>query len=227
MKRFNSAVLSVPLVFLLAAEGRAQATGVQPQQQAMERELERAQNLERRARIVTQVEGLAIGGQSVPILTIGVPPDGLNFYQGGGGRGNGAWWTNTALVQRLGLSDDQKARIERAFENHRQTIMSATELLEKEETQLARLMDAETLDRNAILSQTDRVIQARAEVERANAAMTLEMREHLTRAQWLGLPRATFINAPAAIRGGAPRSAEPVPPGTAPRGGQRRGPGQP
>src|SRR5437867_2548966 len=49
------------------------------------------------------------------------------LQRGGGGRGtlpgiganNGAWWTNAALVERLGLTDDQKARIERAFENHR------------------------------------------------------------------------------------------------------------
>src|SRR5262245_38113949 len=57
--------------------------------------------------------------------------------QGAGGRGapgaglgarrieispwlNGAWWTNTNLVTRLGLTDDQKTKIEKTFENHRQ-----------------------------------------------------------------------------------------------------------
>jgi TonB family protein len=99
----------------------------------------------------------------------------------------GAWWTDAALVQRLGLTDDQKSKIERTFENHRQTIVSGTALLEKEEAQLARLLAADPLDRNAVLTQIDRVVQARGEVERANAAMTLEMREHLTRAQWAQL----------------------------------------
>jgi len=115
--------------------------------------------------------------------------------QGGGGRGavlpsvqpGGAWWTNTALVARLGLTDDQKAKIERAFENRRQQIMSSTELLEKEEAQLARLLEGDPIDRNAVLTQIDRVIQARGEMERANSAMTLEMREYLTRAQWMQL----------------------------------------
>ena len=96
----------------------------------------------------------------------------------------GAWWTNTALLQRLGLTDDQKTRIERAYENHPSRIMSASEQLEKDEAQLAKLLDTDPLDRNAALAQIDRVAQSRSEVERANSAMMLEMREHLTRAQW-------------------------------------------
>jgi hypothetical protein len=96
----------------------------------------------------------------------------------------GAWWTNNGLVERLGLSDDQKSKIEKAFENHRQAIVTSTAGLEKEEAQLARLLDAETIDRNAVLSQIDRVMQARNEMERESSVMTLEMREYLTRAQW-------------------------------------------
>ena len=99
----------------------------------------------------------------------------------------GAWWTNPNLVQRLGISDDQKTKLDRAFENHRQQIVSSTALLEKEEAQLARLLQAEPLDRNAVFSQIDRVAQARSEMERANSAMTFEMRESLTRAQWMQL----------------------------------------
>jgi len=112
---------------------------------------------------------------------------------------SGAWWTNTALVQRLGLTDDQKAKIERAFENHRQNIVSSTELLEKEEAQLARLLEADPVDRNAVLTQIDRVVQTRGDMERANSVMTLEMRQYLTRAQWMQLqglpPRVVRVGA--------------------------------
>ena len=99
---------------------------------------------------------------------------------------------NTALMQRLGITDDQKAKIERTFENHRQTILSTTDQLEKEEAVLARLLDAEPVDRNAVFTQIDRVTQARSEMERAGAVMTLEMREYLTRAQWEQLPRTNI-----------------------------------
>jgi len=136
----------------------------------------------------------------------------------------GAWWTNTALLQRLGLTDDQKTRIERAYENHRSRIMSASEQLEKDEAQLAKLLDADPLDRNAALAQIDRVAQSRSEVERANSAMMLEMREHLTRAQWSQLSTQAPYGVGTGLRAVRIQPA----PGTAPNpngGGARRGGG--
>jgi Spy/CpxP family protein refolding chaperone len=112
---------------------------------------------------------------------------------------SGAWWMNAALTQRLGISDDQKEKIERVFENHRQTIVSATDQLEREEALLARLLNAQPVDRNAVLTQIDRVTQARSEMERAGAVMTLEMREYLTRAQWEQLPRTTVTTDPTGL----------------------------
>jgi Spy/CpxP family protein refolding chaperone len=53
--------------------------------------------------------------------------------------------------------------------------------------QLARLLEAESIDHTAVSNQTNRVIQSRSEVERETAAMTLEMREQLTRTQWMKL----------------------------------------
>jgi len=137
-----------------------------------------------------------------------------------GARGGGAWWTNTNLISRLGITDEQKARIERAYENHRQGITAATAQLEKEEVQLGRLLEAEPLDKNAVLSQIDRVVQARGEVERTSAAMTLEMREQLTRAQWMQLPqqnqpRGTFTT-------GRPYTTNEAPAGGRTGGGQRQ-----
>ena len=114
-----------------------------------------------------------------------------------------AWWTNTALVARLGLTDVQKSRIESTFEAHRQNLVSSKELLEKEEAQLARLLEAEAIDRSAVFTQINRVTQARGEMERANATMTLEMREQLTRAQWMQLQGAQ----PAAVSGAPTASA--------------------
>ena len=129
----------------------------------------------------------------------------------------GAWWMNTALMQRLGITDEQRAKIERTFDNHRQAILSTTALLEKEEAQLERLLNILPVDRNAVFSQIDRVIQARSEVERANALMTLEMREHLTRSQWEQLPRTNLTTD---VPGRGARTVVPVP---APVPGQRRG----
>ena len=108
-------------------------------------------------------------------------------------RNPGAWWTNASLVARLGLTDDQKVKIERAFENHRLDLESKTALLQKEETQLTRLLDSDPIDRNAVFTQIERVIQARGDLERTNSVMTLEMREYLTRDQWMQLPRSVNV----------------------------------
>jgi Spy/CpxP family protein refolding chaperone len=107
----------------------------------------------------------------------------------------GAWWTNTTVVAQLALTEDQKTKIGRAFENHSRNIMNSSGVLEKEEMQLARLLEVESIDHVAVLNQTNRVIQSRGEVERETAAMTLEMREQLTRDQWMKLQAMqTYLN---------------------------------
>jgi Spy/CpxP family protein refolding chaperone len=137
-----------------------------------------------------------------------------------------AWWTNNALVTRLGLTDVQKSRIESTFEAHRQNLVSTKDQLEKQEAQLSKLLEAESIDRSAVFTQINRVIQARGEMERASATMTLEMREQLTRAQWTelqlqpGVPIMTVTPA-----GELPLIAVPVAPGgRGARGGGGRGP---
>lgn len=125
------------------------------------------------------------------------------LQQSGGGRGaapggtpsgtfryygpSPAWWTNTNLLTQLGLRDDQKAKIQGIYENHKQNIASDSEALDKQEAQLRTLLAADPVDHNAVLAQIDRVAQARADLERSNSAMTLEMREVLTGAQWAKL----------------------------------------
>jgi Spy/CpxP family protein refolding chaperone len=116
---------------------------------------------------------------------------------------NGTWWSNAALLTELGLTDVQKARIQSSFDSHRQGLVSSKEALEKEELQLSKLLEAESLDRPAIVGQINRVIQARAEMERTNATMTLEMRQQLTRAQWMQLQARTsaMIHGTPGVRG--------------------------
>jgi Spy/CpxP family protein refolding chaperone len=120
----------------------------------------------------------------------------------------GAWWANSALVTQLGLTNDQRTRIERSFENHRLTLEADKAQLEKEEGQLARLLEAESVDRNATQAQIYRVVSARGEMERTNALMTLEMRECLTRTQWTQLQALT--NTTMHILPGTPQAPAPT-----------------
>jgi Spy/CpxP family protein refolding chaperone len=126
--------------------------------------------------------------------------------QGGGGRGAapgaatpfgsvqvrqylpGAWWTNANLVTQLGLTDDQKTKIEKVYENHKANIAMDSTTVTAQEMKLSELLAVDPVDHNAVLGQIDRVAQARADLERTNSAMTLEMREVLTATQWAKLP---------------------------------------
>jgi Spy/CpxP family protein refolding chaperone len=213
MKRLKTTVLSTLLgMLVMEPTGQAQVTPLSPDQL---RERERLLNFLSQG-VTAYSQGLR---SNDPQLRLNTTAPG------------GAWWTNTALVERLGLTEEQKSRIERTFENHRQNIVTTTMLLEKEEAQLNRLLEAEPLDKNAVQTQIDRVIQARGEMERANSAMTLEMREQLTRAQWLQLPRVgvsyTVTTTGGGGRGqrtgGGQRSPDPTGTGTTPQPGGRRG----
>src|SRR5262245_39673306 len=134
----------------------------------------------------------------------------------------GAWWTDANVIARLGMTDDQKAKIERAFENHRLTLISNRNALEKEEGQLTQLINTERLERNAVSAQILRVVNARAEMERTNAAMMLEMREQLTIAQWTQLQALP----PSVLSVTVPYSTLPVGGAGGTRGGGQPAPGQ-
>jgi Spy/CpxP family protein refolding chaperone len=117
---------------------------------------------------------------------------------------NAAWWTNSAVVRGLGLTTDQRTRIEAIFEQHRQSILQNKTELEREETVLAQMLDAEPLGSSGTISaEIDKVIRARGEMEKTTSTMTLEMRQVLTRSQWAQLqtmlPHATTLPAPALV----------------------------
>lgn len=113
-----------------------------------------------------------------------------------------AWWTDTTLMTRLGLSDVQKARIENIFQTHRQNLTTSKDALEREEGQLSNLLAADPIDRPSAFTQINKVIQARSDMERVNATMTLEMREQLTRAQWTQLQAQTTGQTVVRVGGG-------------------------
>src|SRR5262245_10026827 len=81
----------------------------------------------------------------------------------------GAWWANETIRTRLALTDDQKLKLDQAFERNRQNLTTTKDALEREEAQLARLLDVDQVDRGAVTSQIYKVVQARGEMERVNS----------------------------------------------------------
>ena len=70
---------------------------------------------------------------------------------------------------------------------HRLKLIDLNASLQKQETIMQPLMEAEQPDESKILAQIDAIAQARAELEKANARMLLGIRQVMTPDQWTKL----------------------------------------
>jgi Spy/CpxP family protein refolding chaperone len=88
------------------------------------------------------------------------------------------------MVEKLKLTDDQRKGMDAILLQHREKLIDLRANLEKAELALQPLMGADTPNDAAITAQIDKVVQARADLERANARFLLALREKLTADQW-------------------------------------------
>ena len=96
----------------------------------------------------------------------------------------GKWWKDSEIVGTLGLSDAQTRKIEEAFFEHRIKLIDLRAELERQETRLQPLLDADQPDEAKVGAQIDLVLAARGRLEKANAMMMLAIRKVLTTEQW-------------------------------------------
>lgn len=102
---------------------------------------------------------------------------------GAGGAGKG-WWNNSAVIERLKITDDQRKAMDATLLQHREKLIDLRANLDKAELAMQPLMGADTPNDAAIIAQIDKVVQARADLERANARFLLAIRDKLTVDQW-------------------------------------------
>ncbi len=96
----------------------------------------------------------------------------------------GRWWDNPQMAQQLNITDQQKKQMDDIFLQHRLKLIDLHASLDKQETLLQPMIEADQPDEAKILSQIDAVAQARAELEKANARMLFDIRKTLTPDQW-------------------------------------------
>jgi Spy/CpxP family protein refolding chaperone len=96
----------------------------------------------------------------------------------------GKWWTRPEMVQKLGLTGDQINKMDDTFQQFRLQLIDLNATVRKEEAIMEPLLGAEQPDEAKIVAQIDKVVQARAELEKANARMLLRIRRLLTLEQW-------------------------------------------
>ena len=96
----------------------------------------------------------------------------------------GKWWKNSEIVRELGLSEAQVGQIERTFFEQRLKLIDLKADLEKQETRLQPLIEADQPDEAKVSAQIDQVLAARGRLEKANAMMMFSMRRVLMVEQW-------------------------------------------
>jgi Spy/CpxP family protein refolding chaperone len=128
--------------------------------------------------------------------------------------GPGKWWKDSALMQKIGVSDEQVQKIEKIFQGHRLQLIDLHAALEKQEAILEPLIEADQPEEAQVIAQIDKVAQARANLEKSNAQMLLAIRRVLTLDQWKKLRDLPGV---APFHPGPQfRSPAPVPPAPAP-----------
>jgi periplasmic protein CpxP/Spy len=110
----------------------------------------------------------------------GGPPMARSFH----GMQRGRWWDNPRLAERIGLTDDQKKKMDDIFLQSRLQLIDLNATVEKQEAVMQPLISADQPDESKILSQIDAIAQARAELEKSRARMLFGIRKVLTPEQW-------------------------------------------
>ena len=91
----------------------------------------------------------------------------------------GRWWDDKHFAKSLHLRPEQKKHMDDLFDENRPTLVSKYEALQQEESKMDALTRARTLDESALFAQIDRVAQARAELEKANTHLLLQVRKEM------------------------------------------------
>ena len=112
------------------------------------------------------------------------------------------WWDNPRISQQVGLTDDQKKKMDDISQQHRLQLIDLNATLEKQEAIMRPLIEADQPDESKILSQIDAIAQARAELEKNRARMLFSIRQVLTADQWKKLQAIVHQGPPRGGDGG-------------------------
>jgi Spy/CpxP family protein refolding chaperone len=89
------------------------------------------------------------------------------------------WWDDRGFVKSLKLRPDQQARMDAIFEQNRNLLVSRFEGLQQAQAEMEQLSSSSSPDESALYAQIDRVAQARAELEKANTHLLLQLRSQM------------------------------------------------
>jgi Spy/CpxP family protein refolding chaperone len=99
----------------------------------------------------------------------------LGLQLGLGGR----WWDEDRTIKRLNLRPDQQRRMDDIFNGNKATLQTLYDNLHREEARLISLPPSDLQDETKVFAAIDRVSQARADLEKANVHVLLQLRQQM------------------------------------------------
>lgn len=102
----------------------------------------------------------------------------------------GKFWTNTALAQKIGLTDAQTKQMDKIFQDTRLKLIDQVAAVQKAQVEMEPMLQADQPNESQVLAQIDKIAQARAELEKTNARMMLGIRQVMSVDQWNQLKTA-------------------------------------
>jgi Spy/CpxP family protein refolding chaperone len=130
------------------------------------------------------------GGQGMgngPGFDGGPPPPGGQARPGAEGPGRpgfqfgppGRWWDDPGFAKGLKLRPEQQTRMDAIFEQNRAALSARLQNLQQAESQMQAIATSPEPDESALFAQIDRISQARADLEKANTHMLLQIRREM------------------------------------------------
>ena len=125
--------------------------------------------------------GMPVGGEAHGMVMTGPGPGmGMGPHHGP----FGTWWKNSEVVKELQLTDPQVKQIEQTFLDYRLKLIDLRADVERQETKLQPLLEADQPNEQQVGSQVDLVVAARVKLEKTNTMMMLAIRHVLSVEQW-------------------------------------------
>lgn len=91
----------------------------------------------------------------------------------------GRWWDDKQFAKQLKLRPDQQRRMDSVFDQNRTVLIKRFQDLEIEQIRMESLVHSKTVDEPSLFAQIDRIAQARAELEKANTHLLLQLRSEM------------------------------------------------
>jgi len=101
----------------------------------------------------------------------------------------GRWWDDNKTAKKLGLRSEQQRRMDDIFEANKSNLLGLLANLQREENHLSSLPPGELQDEAKVFAAIDRVAQARADLEKANAHILMQIRQQMDSNQLAALDR--------------------------------------